>query len=142
MFKAYSTRQSGFTDIEWDEQRAPKESGLRWYDYSEDFVVRKHAAKRYDCRFAWTKPTLFADGQITLCEYDFDCSHGMGNLNEQSFDEIWFVSGFNVEGRMPIRERFNRGREGFDFCAECVYDYSVIDGCVLDWEYLSDAVNG
>ena len=136
-FKAYSTRQSGFGDAEWDKHRAPEESSLRWYDYSEDFAVSKHAARRFDCRFLWTKPTLFADGQINNCEFDFDCSHALGNLNEQSFDEIWFG-----ERAKEMRKRFRRDGERFDFCAECVYDYSVIDGCVLDWEYLSDVAKG
>ena len=136
-FKAYSTRQSGYSDAEWDKHRVPEEADLRWYDYSEDFAVSKHSAKRYDCRFLWTKPTLFANGQVTPCEFDFDCSYGLGNLSDMSFDEIWFG-----ERAKEMRERFRRGGERLDFCAECVFDYSIIDGCVLDWEYLSDVAKG
>ncbi len=133
-FKAYSTRQSGFADPEWDEQRAPQEDALRWYEYTEDFKVKARPARRYDCRFMWTKPMLFADGRIASCEYDFDCSHELGNINEQSFDEIWFG-----ERAKDLRKCFSHDGKRPSFCADCVYDYSVIDGCVLDYEYLSDA---
>ena len=136
-FKAYSTRQSGSCDPELDKKMAPQEEELRWYDYSDDFKVKKRKARRFNCRFLWTKPNLYANGEIAPCEFDVDSSFSLGNLNDQSFDEIWFG-----ERAKEMRRRFNRNHKRLDFCEDCVYDYSVFDGCVLDWEFLSDAAKG
>jgi len=132
-FKAYSTRQAGYCDPEWDRERAPEDQALRWYEYGEDYDLGKGRG-RYDCRFPWTKPTVFADGSVLMCEFDLRCEHPFGNLNEQSFSELWFSE--RAEG---MRRAFRRDRDSFEFCRDCVYDYSVIDGCILDAEYLTDA---
>ena len=136
-FKAYSTRQSGASDPTVDRDMAPQEQELRWYDYSDDFKGKKRKARRFNCRFMWTKPQLYADGQIVPCEFDVDSSYSLGNLNEQSFDEIWFG-----EHAKEMRKQYGRSRKRLGFCKDCVYDYSVFDGCVLDWEYLGDAAKG
>jgi len=132
-FKAYSTRQAGFSDPEWDRTRAPEDERLRWYEYGSDFDVNA-APGRYDCRFPWTKPTLFADGSVLMCEFDLGCEHPFGNINEQPFAELWFS-----DRGERMRHAFQRDRDSFEFCRDCVYDYSVIDGCVLEAEYLTDA---
>ena len=129
-FKAFSTRQAGYSDPEWDRVRAPRTSGLRWYEYERDFR-RKQARGEYDCRFPWTKPTLFPDGSILACEFDLGAKHAFGNLHDSSFEDIWFG-----EQAQTTRRAFQRDRNSLPFCRECVYDNAVIEGCVLTWEYL------
>ena len=129
-FKAFSTRQAGYSDPEWDRVRVPTETGLRWYDYDSDFAL-KHARGEYNCRFPWTKPTLFPDGSILACEFDLGAHHAFGNLNEASFEDIWFG-----ETAAATRRAFQRDRNSLPFCRDCVYDNSVIEGCVLAWEHL------
>lgn len=129
-FKAFSTRQAGYADAEWDRARAPDCSDLRWYDYDRDFS-RKKARGEYHCRFPWTKPTLFPDGSILACEFDLGADHALGNLNDATFEDIWFGN-----TAAHIRRAFQKDRNSLPFCHECVYDNSVIEGCVLAWEYL------
>jgi len=131
--KAYSTRQPGYVDPDHDRRFAPRSERYRWYRYHADFSADRRPRK-YNCRFPWTKPTLFADGEVLACEFDLTCSFSFGNIQDQSFDEIWFGS----QARR-FRRRFSKDRDAVRFCRDCVYDYKLIDGCVLDWEYLTYA---
>ncbi len=129
-FKAFSTRQQGHLDPRVDERYAPDREAYRWYRYQRGFAVDKRPA-RYRCKFPWTKPTLFPDGEVLVCEFDFRESHSLGNLNERSFREIWF----GPEARR-FRKAFHRDRDAVPFCRDCVYDHKLIDGCVVDWDLL------
>jgi len=130
-FKAFSTRQPGFASPEIDRQFAPESKFFRWYDYLPDYTV-SHKLKKYNCRFPWTKPTLFADGEILTCEFDFRYEYSLGNLNQKSFREIWFGS-----KAKEFRRRFNQNRDEIAFCRDCVFDYKLIPGCVVAWEFLN-----
>ncbi len=129
-FKAFSTRQSGKEDPDIDRRFAPQSDRYRWYRYRKDFRADRRV-KKYWCRFPWTKPTLFADGTIIACEYDLQYDHSFGNINRHSFDEIWFG-----EKAQKFRRRFQQNRDAFAFCHDCVYDYKLFDGCVLERQLL------
>jgi radical SAM protein with 4Fe4S-binding SPASM domain len=131
--KAYSTRQPGYADPDLDRRYAPHAEKYRWYRYLPDFSPDRRP-RRYKCRFPWTKPTLFADGTVLSCEFDLNFDHPFGNINQSRFEEIWFSP--QAE---KFRKKFQQGRDAFEFCRDCVYDYKLIDGCVLEWEYLTDA---
>ncbi len=131
-FKAFSTRQSGHRDPEYDQRFAPDSREYRWYRYHPDFSPDKKPRK-YNCRFPWTKPTLFPDGTVLACEFDFTYEHPFGNINSQSFEQIWFGPKMR-----RFRKQFQEDRQRFNFCRDCVFDYKLIDGCVVDWEFLSD----
>ncbi len=82
--------------------------------------------------FLWPrKPTLFADGEVLSCEFDFRYGYSFGNLNEQSFREIWFG-----KKAKEFRRRFRKNRDDIEFCRDCVFDYKLIPGCVVEWEIL------
>jgi len=129
-FKAFSTRQKGFADPGIDERYAPGNEGYRWYRYRDGFVPDRKP-KRYNCRFPWTKPTLFPDGAVLACEFDFRYEHVFGNINDQSFEEIWF----GPKARQ-FRTQFKADRDCISFCRDCVYDYKLIPGCTVEWEIL------
>ena len=132
--KAFSTRQSGCSDPEVDRRFVPDQTRYRWYRYHPDFTTDTRP-KKYNCRFPWTKPTLFADGTVLSCEFDLTYDFPFGNINRNSFEEIWF----SPEAER-FRRRFQKDRDAFAFCRDCVYDHKLIEGCVLEWEYLTDAV--
>jgi radical SAM protein with 4Fe4S-binding SPASM domain len=131
-FKAFSTKQLGYADPEFDRRYAPRNKKYRWYKYLPDFSIDKRA-KKYNCKFPWTKPTLFADGQILSCEYDFYYEHPFGNINNQSFKDIWFSP-----AAKRFRRQFIKDRSSFNFCRDCVFDYTLIPGCILEREVLTD----
>ena len=129
-FKAFSTRQQGRADPRVDRRFAPDREAFRWYKYRPGYSVDRQPAK-YNCRFPWTKPTLFADGEVLACEFDVSYSHSLGNLNEQSFREIWFGAKAKA-----FRKTFGKNRDDILFCRDCVFDHKLIDGCVVDWDIL------
>ena len=129
-FKAFSTRQQGHADPKVDERYAPDRKDFRWYRYRPGFAVDKKPG-RYKCRFPWTKPTLFPDGEVLSCEYDLREGLSFGNLNERSFREIWF----GPKAR-AFRKTFSRDRDAIPFCRDCVFDHKLIEGCVVDWDVL------
>ncbi|RLE17245.1 MAG: hypothetical protein DRJ08_02240 [Acidobacteria bacterium] len=132
-YKAFSTRQDGTADPEKDQQFAPKGDRFKWYRYTRGFETERNSGK-YWCRFPWTKPTLFPDGEIISCEFDLHYQHPFGNINEQHFDKIWFS-----QKAEDFRHRFQANRDQFGFCKNCVYDYRTFDGCVLSAEFLNAA---
>jgi radical SAM protein with 4Fe4S-binding SPASM domain len=129
-FKAFSTRQLGCAAPAVDSRYAPENERYRWYRYRPGYAVDRRV-KKYACKFPWTKPTLFADGEILACEFDFCYDHTFGNLNERSFRDIWFGA-----KAKEFRKAFRKNREGIAFCRDCVFDYKLIPGCVVDWEIL------
>ena len=129
-FKAFSTRQPGYADPGHDKAFAPRDEHFRWYEYEGGYVADRKRG-RYVCRFPWTKPTLFADGQVLLCEFDLRGECVLGDITRRSFKDIWF----GPEAK-AIRKRFGRDRAGLRFCRDCVFDYKKFPGCVVDWEIL------
>ncbi len=127
-FKSFSTRQPGYANPAHDRAFASRDEHFRWYDYGPGYVADPRAG-RYACKFPWTKPTLFPDGEVLICEFDLRYERPLGNINRQSFGDIWF----GPEAR-AVRRRFHRDRAGLGFCRDCVYDYKKIPGCVVDWE--------
>ncbi len=132
-FKAFSTRQDGVCDPERDKKFVPEQEKYRWYRYTKWFHADRNFG-RFNCRFPWTKPTLFPDGEIISCEFDLHYQHSFGNINDQHFDEIWFSE--KVE---DFRQCFQTDRDRFAFCRNCVYDYCAFDGCVVSAEFFHDA---
>jgi len=130
-FKAYSTRQTGFADKSIDAKFSPDNKELKWYEYHSDYAVNKKL-KTYNCKFPWTKPMLFADGTIASCEFDFKYDYTFGNIKENSFKDIWFSKKAN-----KFRKQFLKNRNSIEFCKNCVYDYTLISGCILSREFIN-----
>lgn len=129
-FKTFSTRQPGYTDPELDEKYAPRSEKFRWYKYLPGYVADKKK-KMYECKFPWTKPTLFADGEVLSCEFDFRYEYSFGNINRKAFRDIWFGP-----RAQEFRKQFKKNRDSISFCRDCVFDYKLIPGCVIEWEIL------
>jgi spiro-SPASM protein len=45
--------------------------------------------KRFPCWHLKRDVTVLLDGRVSLCREDLQCRHGLGNLLEQSLEEIW-----------------------------------------------------
>ncbi|MHC4758566.1 MAG: SPASM domain-containing protein, partial [Planctomycetota bacterium] len=128
--KAFATKQLGFENLEFDKKYAPVQRKYRWYKYLKDFSTDRNLRK-FRCKFPWTKPTLFADGEILSCEYDSRYESPFGNINTHSFKKIWFS-----EKVKAFRKQFRKDRNQFLFCRDCVFDYTLINGCVIEREIL------
>jgi len=66
------------------------------------------------CFRMWTTAILTVDGDVVPCCYDKYAGHVMGNINDQSFGDIW-----NGEKYKLFRETVIRNRASIDICSGC-----------------------
>ena len=60
------------------------------------------------------------DGLVVPCCFDKDATHQLGNLQQQSFKEIW-----NNNNYRRFRVELKKGRKNIDICANCSEGISV-----------------
>jgi radical SAM protein with 4Fe4S-binding SPASM domain len=66
------------------------------------------------CWKMWHSCVMTWDGNIVPCCFDKDAKYTMGNINEQSFREIW-----NGERYQEFRSRLFTGRGAINICRNC-----------------------
>jgi spiro-SPASM protein len=72
--------------------------------------------KRFPCWHLKRDVTVLLDGRVSLCREDLQCRHGLGNLLEQSLEEIWNAG--EPFYRDHLQERYP------DLCKNCDEYYS------------------
>jgi len=109
-FKVKSMQVPDFSDIEkW----IPEESRLSRY-VKVDGIYRQKKGPERGCMRAWTTAVITWDGSVVPCCYDKDAVHSYGNINEESFNEIW-----NGESRRTFISNVIRMRDSNDICKSC-----------------------
>ncbi|MEN8120271.1 MAG: radical SAM/SPASM domain-containing protein [Bacteroidota bacterium] len=66
------------------------------------------------CWRMWANPVITADGSVIPCCFDKDAKHAFGNVNEQSFKEIW-----QSEKYQNFRQQILNDRKSIDICRNC-----------------------
>lgn len=66
------------------------------------------------CWRLWHDPVITWDGAVVPCCFDKDAQHKLGNLQQQSFKELWQ----NKEYR-HFRSQVLQSRKNIDICANC-----------------------
>jgi MoaA/NifB/PqqE/SkfB family radical SAM enzyme len=66
--------------------------------------------------------TIFCDGTVVPCCYDFDGSMPVGNVLEQAFDEIW-----NGPAFIETRKKILNDRQDLLHCSRCLINYKHRD---------------
>ena len=66
------------------------------------------------CARLWFSPVVTWDGKVLPCCFDKDADHIMGDLNEDSFREIW-----NGPKYRSFRKSLLSGRKMIDICRNC-----------------------
>jgi radical SAM protein with 4Fe4S-binding SPASM domain len=113
----------GLSHAEALEDYMPLDPRLRRYEYRGQVRQRKASVQ---CPYPFRQPTVFWDGTIVGCEFDYDLEAPWGRFGEQPFHRIW-NSRQAVRLRRAIRRR--QGRPGF--CGRCPYQDRAADSCVL-----------
>lgn len=67
------------------------------------------------CVSLWSLLVIFANGDVPLCNVDFNNTHPLGNVGERSITELW---------RSPVLAKMRQthvegGKSGIDICAKC-----------------------
>ncbi len=66
------------------------------------------------CWKLWHSCVITWDGKVVPCCFDKDAQHVLGDLNKQTFHEIWFGAKYNA-----FRNRILHGRDQIDICTNC-----------------------
>lgn len=74
-------------------------------------------AKRYPCGFLFNSFSINWDGRVSFCNVDFNHLGIIGDVNEQTIEEIWKGPGFEHFRRLHKQGRFGE----IDLCRDCNY---------------------
>src|SRR5690606_8294952 len=81
----------------------------RWL-YEEEEAVENTAEylQRY-CEFPWTSVSILYDGSVVPCPMDYDGALSMGNIKDNSLEEIWNGKRFEDFRKMHTDGSFPQG---------------------------------
>ncbi|MFX1491049.1 MAG: radical SAM/SPASM domain-containing protein [Promethearchaeota archaeon] len=76
--------------------------------------------KRYPCASPWVQSVVFPEGEVSLCCKTMSIVGwkgivSVGNLHEQSFDEIWSGARYRTVRSELLKNKFKE----FDICGDC-----------------------
>lgn len=81
---------------------------------------KKAATPSRGCLRMWTTAVITADGEVVPCCYDKNAGHVMGNLNNQTFRDIWHSKQYN-----SFRDAVMKSRSLIDICRHCPQGRSI-----------------
>jgi len=106
----------------------PKEKSMRRFEYQGSSRRRRPA---FQCIYPFRQPTIFWDGSLVGCEYDYDLQAPWGKIGEQNFVRLW-----NSPQAIELRRAIRKGLPRSEFCRRCPYQDSVRDRPVLSCKEL------
>jgi len=86
----------------------------------------KGGGQLVQCNFPFRQPTIFWDGTVVGCEFDYNLEMPLGKVGERPFMEIW-----NSEPAVALRRSIRKGPKRADFCGLCPYTERGSLGTVL-----------
>ena len=112
-FKTFNVRMSGPEACEMGTEFLPTRTEYTRYQDNRGRILKRPLAENR-CKWPWEWVVISSDGQVVPCCYDFNSSHSMGSVFEESFDDIWFGSKYN-RFRKSILTRWRK----IPLCIEC-----------------------
>lgn len=106
----------------------PEQAAHRRYAYDG---ARRRRRQLFRCYFPMRQPTVFWDGTVVGCEYDYDLERPWGRVGEQPFADMW-----NRPRAREQRGMMARLETRPAFCSRCPYQDRIQDGTVLHYEEL------
>jgi radical SAM protein with 4Fe4S-binding SPASM domain len=85
------------------------------YDSTGQKVIR---VKQNPCKQLWNNPVIHWNGTVCTCSYDPKEKFVLGDLNHESFKNIWEGSAYR-----NLRRQFREGWEKLPLCGDCSYAY-------------------
>jgi radical SAM protein with 4Fe4S-binding SPASM domain len=91
----------------------PSESRFRRYKFKEgEYRIKSSLPDR--CTRIWFTPVITWDGKVVPCCFDKDTEYIMGDLNQDSFAEIWNGPKYRI-----FRKSILSGRHMIEMCRNC-----------------------
>ena len=90
------------------------------YRRDKNGVMKSKSGMKNHCWKMQQGNVITWDGLVVPCCFDKDAMHRLGNLNMQSFKEIW-----NNDNYKQFRNELMKSRQNIDICANCSEGLSV-----------------
>jgi radical SAM protein with 4Fe4S-binding SPASM domain len=95
------------------EKWLPVKRKFRRYEMKDgEYVIKSSFPDR--CARLWFNPVITWDGKVIPCCFDKDAEHIMGDLNQDSFREIWDGPKYRI-----FRKSILSGRHMIEICRNC-----------------------
>jgi radical SAM protein with 4Fe4S-binding SPASM domain len=95
------------------EKWLPSGSGYsRYMKKNGEYVIKNQYPNR--CARLWLNPVITWDGKVVPCCFDKDAEYIMGDLNEDTFRDIWYGPKYRI-----FRKSILSGRRMIDICRNC-----------------------
>ncbi len=101
-------------DFEKGSDLIPKNEQFSRYRQNGDSQYQIKSDHLNKCWKMWHSCVMTWDGDIVPCCFDKDAKYVMGNVNDQTFQEIW-----NGQKYRDFRSRLFHDRKGIDICKNC-----------------------
>ena len=116
-------KSAQFYDYENGNERIPLQGKFSRYKKNADgkFSIKNKLLNH--CWKMWHSCVITWDGKVVPCCFDKDAQHVLGDLNQQSFEEIW-----NGENYQQFRQSLLQSRKEIDICSNCSEGLDVFMG--------------
>lgn len=96
----------------------------QWYfNDQKSEKAKSHYESQY-CEFPWTSLSVMVDGTVVPCTQDFNCEMPIGNVMDNSLEEIWNSEKYKELRMMHIRGKFPKNYRCTERCdLKIVADY-------------------
>jgi radical SAM protein with 4Fe4S-binding SPASM domain len=84
------------------------------YKKDSDGKMKFRGNSENHCWRLWHDPVITWDGAVVPCCFDKDAQHQLGNLQNQSFKELWTDKNYQ-----EFRSKVVASRKNIDICANC-----------------------
>ena len=101
-------------DFKFGNPLIPKNEKYSRYKKNADGTYKIKSNQKNQCWRMWTNPVVTVSGDVVPCCFDKDAKYKMGNLNKQSFKEIW-----KSDAYQNYRARVIKNRKNIDICTNC-----------------------
>ncbi|HBQ84510.1 MAG: hypothetical protein A2X05_19035 [Bacteroidetes bacterium GWE2_41_25] len=91
----------------------PAEAKYSRYELADNIYINKNRIPDR-CARLWFNPVITWDGKVIPCCFDKDAEHIMGDLNQETFREIWNGPGYRV-----FRKAILKDRSMIEICRNC-----------------------
>jgi radical SAM protein with 4Fe4S-binding SPASM domain len=95
-------------------QLIPTNEKYSRYKKDKSGLMKYKGNNENHCWRLWHDPVITWDGSVAPCCFDKDAQHKLGNLQEQSFKELW-----NNKKYQNFRGQVLKSRKNIDICANC-----------------------
>ena len=78
-------------------------------------AISENTEQFLPCVALWSLMPIFANGDVPMCNVDYNCSHKIGSIRESSIKSVWQ----NVQLDLIRRKHLNGEKSCIDMCKTC-----------------------